>query len=86
MARLDRRTIGRLESRYPKVSPKDSAPEELEAYFQLVENYKAELSGDPPPHPDLPEEDYSDLDWYWEELAEQAAERDAARQRRRHDG
>jgi len=84
MVRLDRRTIGRLESKYPKVSLKDSASEELEAYFQLVENYKAEVEG--PPHPDLPEEDYSDLDWYWEELAEQAAERDAARQRRRHDG
>jgi len=59
MARLDRRTLGRLESKYPKVNPgKYSVPDELlERYFQLLENYKAELEGRPPPYPDHPLED-----------------------------
>jgi hypothetical protein len=50
MARLDRRTLEKLEDKYPKVSLKDSASDELEEYFMELENYQAETRGLPPPH------------------------------------
>ena len=50
-----------------------------------LENYQAEMRGLPPPH--HIEDRYDPvLEEYFEELSEQEAARDAALQRRRHDG
>jgi len=75
--RLDRRKIERLEAKRPKVSVKSPRRDELEEYFMEMENYQAELSGDPPPHHiEAREESYDPvLEEYFEELEKQAAER-----------
>ena len=59
---LNRRRLEKLEAKRSKVKlGKYSVPDELlERYFQLLENYKAELEGRPPPYPDPPDEDYGD--------------------------
>jgi hypothetical protein len=82
--RLDRRRIKKLEAKHPKVSVKSPRRDELEKYFMEMENYQAELSGDPPPHHiEAREEKYDPvLEEYFEELREQEAARDAALQER----
>lgn len=86
--KLDRRKIERLEAKRPKVSVKSPRRDELEEYFMEMENYQAELNGDPPPHHIEDREESYDpvLEEYFAELDKQEAERQAALQRREQHG
>jgi len=88
MVRLDRRTLERLESKYPKVSVggRPDGRDELEEYYMALEDYQREQQGLPPIHDaELAALDNDPvLEKYFEELREQEAARDAALQRREH--
>jgi len=87
VVRLDRRTLVRLETKRPKVvvGRNGDEPDPLEEYYQALENYELAQQGLPPIH-HIPERYDPMLKEYFAELDQQAAERDAALQRREHNG
>jgi hypothetical protein len=87
VGRLDRRTLERLESKYPKVRVGHNRTwsDSLEEYFMELENYQLEQQGLPKVH-DILERPDPLLEEYFAQLDKQVAERDVAlsKARREH--
>jgi hypothetical protein len=97
MARLDTRTLERLEAKHPKVSVKSDRRDDLEEFFRQMENFQAALNEEskmdtvsvlPTADPEAAIEESYDpvLEEYFEELREQEAARDAALRRKEQHG